>query len=33
MTVKLQDSLIVLNKIDADMELVLLVKKKIKSMK
>ena len=30
--VKLQDSLIVLNKINADMELVLLVKKKIKSM-
>lgn len=31
--VKLQDSLLVLNKINADMELVLLVKKKIKSMK
>lgn len=31
--VKLQDSLIVLNKIGADMELVLLVKNKIKSMK
>ena len=31
--VKLQDSLIVLNKINADMDLVLLVKKKIKSMK
>lgn len=31
--VKIQDSLLVLNKINADMELVLLVKKKIKSMK
>lgn len=31
--VKLQDSLLVLNKINADMELVLLVKMKIKSMK
>ena len=31
--VKLQDSLIVLNKINADMDLVLLVKRKIKSMK
>lgn len=31
--VKLQDSLLVLNKIHADMELVLLVKKRIKSMK
>ena len=31
--VKLQDSLIVLNKIGADMELILLVKNKIKSMK
>ena len=31
--VKLQDSLLVLNKINADMDLVLLVKRKIKSMK
>lgn len=31
--IKLQDSLIVLNKIGADIELVLLVKRKIKSMK
>ena len=31
--VKLQDSLSVLNKINADMDLVLLVKRKIKSMK
>lgn len=31
--VKLQDSLLVLNKIKADMDLVLLVKRKIKSMK
>ena len=30
---KLQDSLLVLNKINADMDLVLLVKRKIKSMK
>ena len=30
--VKLQDSLLVLNKINADMDLVLLVKRKIKSM-
>ena len=31
--VKLQDSLLVLNKINDDMDLVLLVKRKIKSMK
>ena len=31
--VKLHDSLLVLNKINADMDLVLLVKRKIKSMK
>ena len=31
--VKLQDSLLVLNKINADKDLVLLVKRKIKSMK